>query len=114
MIGWDEIYEELFTGSNGKKLISFQTLTQKHASGLKASGAVFRWTTGRGYAKRARIAGWKSVIQNYFIKLGQIEDAERVKAKAIKKQQKADLSMKVMKAALEQTKEMIKTNQNRS
>ena len=91
LVGWEEIHQELFIGNNGKTLISYQTLTNKHGPGLKAAGAVFRWTTGRGYAKRARIAGWKSVIQNYFIKLGQIEDAERVKAKALKKQQKADI-----------------------
>jgi len=84
LVGWDEIHDVLFTGNDGKKHISFKTLVNKHGPGLKASGAVFRWTTGRGYAKRARIAGWKSVIQNYFILLGQQEDAERIKKKLLK------------------------------
>ncbi len=92
LVGWDEIHDGLFTGNNGKKHISFKTLVNKHGPGLKAAGAVFRWTTGRGYAKRARIAGWRSVIQNYFILLGQQEDAERIKKKLLKQAVKADLN----------------------
>ena len=92
LIGWEEIYEVLFSGNDGKRLISFQTLTQKHRPGLMASGAIFRWTTGRGYAKRARVAGWKSVIQNYFILLGQKEDAERIKKKLLKQAIKPDIT----------------------
>ena len=89
LIGWDRIYEDLFVDDIGKKIISLSTLQQKHGPKLKACGAVF--THHRGHARTRVIAGWKSVIQNYFIKLGQLEDAERVKAKALKKQQKADL-----------------------
>ena len=89
LIGWRTIHEELFIDRKGKVLISYETLYKKHGPGLKAAGAVFRWY--RGMSRIRVIAGWKSVIQNYFIKLGQIEDAERVKAKALKKQQKANL-----------------------
>lgn len=90
LIGWKRIHEELFIDDVGKPMISMSTLMQKHGSGLKACGAVFAYR--RGKARTHSISGWKSVIQNYFIKLGQIEDAERVKKKAIKKAQKADLN----------------------
>ena len=89
LIGWNRIYEELFVDDVGKSGISISTLRQKHGPGLKAVGAVFAYR--RGKARTPSISGWKSIIQNYFIKLGQLEDAERVKAKALKKQQKADL-----------------------
>jgi len=83
LIGWKEIYEELFHNVKGKPLISYQTLVIKHGPGLKACGALFKWK--RTKARTNCIAGWRSLIQNYFIRLGQLEDAERVKAKAAKK-----------------------------
>ncbi len=86
LIGWDEIYEKLFCNGKGKPSISCQTLTKKHGPGLKASGAVFKWK--RTKARTPCIAGWTSVIQNYFIKLGQKEDAERRKAKLAKKHER--------------------------
>ena len=89
LITWEKIHQELFIDEDGRKIISIHTLMKKHSAKLKASGAVFRYQSG--HQRTNVIAGWKSVIQNYFIKLGQIEDAERVKAKALKKQQKADL-----------------------
>ena len=89
LITWQTIHEELFVDEIGRRIISLSTLRQKHGPKLKACGAVYSYH--RGKARTKVIAGWFSVIQNYFIKLGQIEDAERVKAKALKKQQKADL-----------------------
>ena len=82
LIGWKQIYEKLFHDDNGKRYISYQTLVKKHGPGLKASGAVFKWKTGK--SRMNVIAGWTSVIQNYFIKLGQQEDAARRKAKQAK------------------------------
>ncbi len=82
LIGWNEIYEKLFCNGKGKRLISLNTLVKNHGPGLKASGTVFKWK--RGHARSPCIAGWFLVIQNYFIKLGQKEDAERVKAKLAK------------------------------
>ena len=89
LIGWKSIYEQLFVDDIGKPMISISTLRQKHGPGLKAAGAVYFYK--RGKSATPSISGWLSVIQNYFIKLGQIEDAERVKAKALKKQQKANI-----------------------
>ena len=89
LIGWARIHQELFIDDIGKVMLSKATLEQKHGPKLKACGAVFSYR--RGKARTPSISGWKSIIQNYFIKLGQLEDAERVKAKALKKQQKADL-----------------------
>ena len=83
LIGWDKIYEDLFVDDTGKKSISIQTLERKHGPGLKACGAVFAYN--RGHARTPAIAGWRSVIQNYFIRLGQQEDAARRKAKQAKK-----------------------------
>ena len=83
LIGWPRIHEELFVDDMGKILISQALLQQKHGPKLKSCGAVFKYH--RGHARTRVIAGWKSVIQNYFIKLGQLEDAERVKKKAAKK-----------------------------
>ena len=90
LIGWEEIYQELFHNEKGKPLISYQTLVKKHGPGLKASGAVLKWC--RGKARTPCIAGWKSVIQNYFILLGQKEDAERIKTKLLKQAIKPDIT----------------------
>lgn len=83
LIGWHEIYEKLFCSENGTKSMSMQTLRNKHGPGLKACGALFSYN--RGHARTPAIAGWQSVIQNYFIKLGAEEDAKRVAAKANKR-----------------------------
>lgn len=83
LIGWVRIHRELFIDDTGKVLISIQTLERKYGPGLKASGVIFEYC--RGQSRIRVIAGWKSVIQNYFIKLGQKEDAERRKAKLVKK-----------------------------
>lgn len=82
LITWKEIHEGLFCDRRGKPVISQATLEQKHGPGLKATGAVFRYL--RGPKKTNTIAGWASIIQNYFIKLGQEEDAERQKVKLAK------------------------------
>ncbi len=82
LIGWNKIHEELFCDDIGKVMISISTLRQKYGPKLKSSGAVFSYR--RGMSRTPCIAGWFSVIQNYFIKLGQEEDAERVKAKLAK------------------------------
>lgn len=82
LIGWIDIHEQLFCDRNGKRSISLSTLMQKHGPGLKACGAVFKYQLGR--RRTNTIAGWLSVIQNYFIRLGQEEDAERQKAKLAK------------------------------
>ena len=82
LITWTRIHEELFCDEKGRKLISLPTLTQKHGPKLKACGAVFRYQVK--HSRTNVIAGWRNVIQNYFIKLGQEEDAERVKAKLAK------------------------------
>ncbi len=82
LITWFKIHEELFCDEKGKPVISLSSLQQKYGPGLKAAGAVMRWK--RGPKKTMTIAGWRNVIQNYFIKLGQEEDAERVKAKLAK------------------------------
>lgn len=89
LIGWERIHQELFIDDIGKPMLSLSTLQQKHGPKLKACGAVFAYR--RGMSRTPAIAGWLSIIQNYFIKLGQIEDAERVKQKALKKQQKANI-----------------------
>lgn len=83
LIGWARIHEALFVDDNGKEMISRGTLEQKHGPELKACGAVFKYQ--RGHARTRVIAGWLRIIQNYFIKLGQQEDAARVKAKQAKK-----------------------------
>jgi len=83
LIGWPKIHKALFVDDIGKVMISMSTLTQKHGPKLKACGAVFYYR--RGMSRTPAIAGWFSVIQNYFIKLGQQEDAARVKAKQAKK-----------------------------
>lgn len=82
LIGWIDIHEQLFCDRNGKRSISLSTLMQKHGPGLKACGAVFKYQLG--HSRTNTIAGWLSVIQNYFIKLGQKEEAERTKAKLAK------------------------------
>ena len=82
LIGWNRIHEELFVDDVGKVMISISTLRQKYGPGLKACGAVFSYR--RGMARTPAISGWKSVIQNYFILLGQQEDAERIKKKLLK------------------------------
>ena len=64
-------------------MISISTLRQKHGPKLKSSGAVFAYR--RGMSRTPAIAGWKSIIQNYFVRLGQKEDAARRKAKRAKK-----------------------------
>lgn len=92
LIGWRQIHEELFCTGNGKRLISFDTLYKKHGPGLKRSGAVFRWC--RGKSRVHVVAGWRNVIQNYFIKLGQEEDAERQKAKLAKQNHMSEVTMK--------------------
>ena len=89
LITWQTIHEELFVDDIGRMIISLSTLRQKHGPKLKACGAVYPYH--RGKARTRVIAGWFSVIQNYFIRLGQLEDAERVKAKTLKKQQKANI-----------------------
>lgn len=93
LIGWKDIYQELFHSDNGKALISYQTLIKKHGPGLKAAGAVFKWKRTR--ARTNVIAGWRSVIQNYFILLGQQEDAERIKKKLLKQAVKADQRLNI-------------------
>lgn len=80
--GWQEIHRELFCRENGKAVISLSTLRQKHGPGLKRTGAVFKWNKGR--ANRPIIAGWRSVIMNYFILLGQQVEAEKEKGKTHK------------------------------
>ncbi len=87
LIGWPRIHEELFVDDIGKVIISQATLEQKHGPKLKACGAVFKYH--RGHARTRVIAGWRSVIQNYFILLGQQEDAERIKKKLLKQAVKA-------------------------
>ena len=82
LIGWDRIHEELFVDDIGKVMISISTLQQKHGPKLKACGAVFSYR--RGMARTPAVAGWKSIIQNYFIKLGQKEDKVRQKVKLAK------------------------------
>lgn len=82
LIGWTQIYNDLFVDDIGKRMISIHTLKQKHGPNLKACGAVFAYR--RGKARTPSIAGWKSVIQNYFILLGQKEDAARIKKKLLK------------------------------
>ena len=80
--GWKEIHEDLFCRRDGRPVISLSTLMYKHGPGLKAAGAVFKWHRGRGV--RPVIAGWKSVIMNYFILLGQQVEAEKEKGKTHK------------------------------
>ena len=93
LIGWKRIHQELFVDDIGKQMISIHTLMIKHGPKLKASGAVFAYR--RGMSRTPAISGWKSVIQNYFIKLGQLEDAERVKKKLIKRANKqADIEQR--------------------
>lgn len=75
--GWEEIHRELFCREDGMPVMSLSTLMQRHGPGLKAAGAVFKWHKGR--VGRPIIAGWRSVIMNYFILLGQLEDAEKEK-----------------------------------
>ncbi len=83
LIKWVNIHRELFMDNSGLQTISLSTLKQKHGPKLKACGAVFKYSITK--ARTPVIAGWKSVIQNYFILLGQKEDAERIKKKALKK-----------------------------
>lgn len=83
---WETIHRELFYGIDGKPSISLSTLQNKYGPGLKASGVVFSWRSG-GPWKRPVMAGWKSKIMSHFTKLAQLEDAERVKKKADKRQQ---------------------------
>ena len=82
LIGWDRIHEELFVDDRGKRMMSISTLQQKYGPKLKSCGALFKYH--RGSARTRVIAGWKSVIQNYFIKLGQEEDKARQKVKLAK------------------------------
>lgn len=77
LIGWKKIHEHLFCDKVGKPIISHSTLTQKYGKDLKACGAVFGYLTGR--SRRFTIAGWASVIMNYFILLGQQKEAEKAK-----------------------------------
>jgi hypothetical protein len=86
LIGWDEIYEKLFCNGSGKPSFSIHTLMIKHGPGLKACGAVFSFK--RGHQRTHCIAGWRIPIQNYFIKLGQQEEAARLKFKAEKRANK--------------------------
>ncbi|MCK5616389.1 hypothetical protein KAR91_81760 [Candidatus Pacearchaeota archaeon] len=87
MTTWEGIHRELFCTKEGKPVISLSTLRAKHGPGLRASGVVFLWNSG-SKCKRPIIAGWRSKIISYFTKLGQLEDAERVKRKADKKRLK--------------------------
>lgn len=67
--GWKEIHEKLFCREDGRPVTSLSTLMQKHGPGLKEVWAVFQWHRGR--VGRPVIAGWRSIIQNYFIRLQQ-------------------------------------------
>lgn len=86
LIGWKEIHEALFFNKQGKQLISINTLRQKYGPDLKASGIIVKYR--RTKARTPCVAGWESRIINHFTKLGQLEDAERVKKKANKKRNK--------------------------
>ena len=85
LITWEVIHKTLFIDDDGRILLSLSSLMQKYGPGLKASGAIKPWVIGRGRARYHVVAGWKNTIENYFIRLGQKEDAARRKAKRAKK-----------------------------
>lgn len=84
LIGWKAIHEGLFCDKVGKPVISLSTLMQKYGKDLQACGALFKYRVGR--RRLTYVAGWSSVIMNYFILLGQQKEAE--KAKLPKKKRK--------------------------
>ena len=77
LITWSGIHEDLFCDGMGKRIISLSTLQQTHGPKLKACGAVFRYRVG--HQRTYVVAGWRNVIQNYFIKLGQETEAKKAK-----------------------------------
>jgi len=68
LVGWEEIHEDLFCDRTGKPVIRLDTLQKRYGPDMKKKGVIFYWTMGRGKQRKQRMVGWKSVIQNYFIR----------------------------------------------
>lgn len=84
--GLEEIHKALFTGVDGKPVISFNTFRQKTVivegkeitiiKDLKRLGLIREIIIGKGKTRTSYLCGWKNEIKNYFILKGQEEYEE--------------------------------------
>lgn len=69
LIGWVQIWKELFHDKDGEPVIELDTLQRRYGPEMKEYGVIWDWTLGRGKERKIRnIVGWESVIQNYFVR----------------------------------------------
>ena len=68
LVGWEEIHQDLFLKKTGEPVIQLDTLQKRYGPDMKEKGVIFIWTLGMGKKRRKNIVGWRSVIQNYFIR----------------------------------------------
>jgi hypothetical protein len=72
LIGWMEIWKELFHDKEGNPVIALDTLQRKYGKDMQDKGVIWDWTLGAGKGRRLHnIIGWKNIIQNYFIRKAQ-------------------------------------------
>jgi len=77
--GLKEIHEQLFTGKDGKPVISFVRFCRDHVKDMKDHGVIFVQVLGSlpNHDRRSISCGWDTEILNYFRVLGQKKEAKR-------------------------------------